>query len=420
MIYLGYKRVQRKKNISKEERHRLLSKQHANAAERVYKLATQMQGLLIKTCQFISSRADVAPVEYVTVLSRLQDRVPPRPYKEIREHIRKELGAYPEDIFATFERKPLAAASLAQVHVATTEEGRKVAVKVQYPHIARVVETDLSNLSILVRILARIEPRFDFRILIEEVRRYVPQELDFEREGRSAERIAREMSHRKDFRVPEIIWEHSSRRVLTMEFMDGIKITDRDALKAANIDQNEVAQIMMETFCEQILVNGFFHADPHPGNLLVQPGPVVVFIDFGLSKELPDEFRVNYARLTAAIVGADDARMVKAFRVLGFKTQSNDPASLTALGRSFFESAGPEQRPYVDKDVMADVNERMAVSLNENPVTQIPPDILLVFRVLGLMSGLQKQLESTIDMAATITPYAQRESQSSLGATGGS
>jgi predicted unusual protein kinase regulating ubiquinone biosynthesis (AarF/ABC1/UbiB family) len=195
-----------------------------------------------------------------------------------------------------------------------------------------------------------------------------------------------------------------------MEFIEGIKISNTAALVAAGIDPNQVALIMMEAFCEQILVNGFFHADPHPGNLLVLPGPVVVFLDFGLAKELPEEFRVNYARLTAAILQGSDERMVEAFRALGFKTERDDPGSLTALGHSFFESAGPEQRPYVDRDVMADVNERMARSLQENPVTQIPPDILLVFRVLGLMSGLQKQLDSTVDMASTIEPYAHRES----------
>lgn len=408
-IYVGYKRIQRDKRLTPEERRRRYSEQHRRSAEQIYGLATRMQGLLIKTCQFISSRADVAPPEYVAVLSRLQDRVPPRPYEVVARHIERELGAPPDEIFTEFERVPIAAASLAQVHRAVTKAGRPVAVKVQYPGIARVVETDLRNLSILVWVLARIEPAFDFRVLLDEVKRYVPRELDFELEGRSAERIAREMAHRKNFRVPEIVWEHTSRRVLTMEYIDGIKISDVDALAAAGIDANEVAKIMMEAYCEQILVNGFFHADPHPGNLLVLPGPVVVFVDFGLSKELPEDFRVNYAKLTLAVLSQDDHAMVEAFRALGFRTRSDNPETLLALGRGFFESAGPEQRPYVDAEVMPEVNERMARMLSENPVTQIPPDVLLIFRVLGLMSGLQKRLDSRVNMADTITPYASRE-----------
>lgn len=418
-IYVGYKRIQRNRKLSPEERQRRYAEQHRRSAERVYRLATRMQGLLIKTCQFISSRADVAPPEYVAVLSRLQDRVPPRPYDVISRQIQRELGAPPDAIFAQFEPEPIAAASLAQVHRATTNDGRAVAVKVQYPGIARVVETDLRNLSILVWVLARIEPNFDFRVLLDEVKRYVPRELDFELEGRSAERIAREMAHRKNFRVPVIVWEHTSRRVLTMEYIDGIKISDIDALVAAGIDANEVAQIMMEAYCEQILVNGFFHADPHPGNLLVLPGPIVVFLDFGLCKELPEDFRVNYARLTLAILSQDDHAIVDAFRALGFRTRSDDPDTLVALGRGFFESAGPEQRPYVDAEVMPQVNERMARMLSENPVTQIPPDVLLIFRVLGLMSGLQKRLDSRVNMADTITPYATREAGRNGAAAGG-
>jgi predicted unusual protein kinase regulating ubiquinone biosynthesis (AarF/ABC1/UbiB family) len=296
-----------------------------------------MEGLLIKTCQFISSRADVAPPEYVAVLSRLQDRVPPRPFKQVVQQIESELGAHPDELFDAFSRAPIASASLAQVHRATTKDGDQVAVKVQYRGIERVVETDLRNLSILVRILARIERDFDFRVLMEEVNRYVPRELDFELEGRSAERVAKELAHRKDVAVPRVYWDHTARRVLTTAFVDGIKISDIPRLQEHGIDPNEVALIMTEAYCEQILVHGFFHADPHPGNLLVLPGPVVVFIDFGLCKELPEEFRLNYARLTLAIMRQEARGMVDAFRALGFKTKSEDPDSLVALGKSFFD-----------------------------------------------------------------------------------
>jgi len=409
IVYLAYKRIQRKKHLSPEERDRRYAAAHLKNAERIYRLATRMEGLLIKTCQFISSRADVSPPEYVAVLSRLQDQVPSRPFHQVEEQVRRELGAHPDEIFAEFARTPIAAASLAQVHRARTKDGRDVAVKVQYSGIERVVETDLRNLTILIRILARIERNFDFRVLMEEMRRYVPRELDFVLEGKSAERVAADLAHRPDVRVPEVIWEHTARRVLTLEFIDGIKISDIPRLQAAGIDPNQVALIMTEAYCEQILVHGFFHADPHPGNLLVQPGPVVVFIDFGLSKDLPEEFRVNYARLTMSIFMQDEEAMVEAFRRLGFKTKSDDPQSLVALGRSFFETGGPEHKPYVDADVMPEVNERLARILQSNPVTQVPPDILLIFRVIGLMSGLQKRLDSRVNMFETIAPYAESQ-----------
>ena len=409
MVYLAYKRIQRNKTLTKDQRDERYRQAHQRNAERIYRLAIRMEGLMIKTCQFISSRADVAPPEYVSVLSRLQDKVPARPFREVEQAILRELGKRPDEIFDAFSRKPIASASLAQVHRARTKDGRDVAVKVQYPGIDRVLETDLRNISILVRILARIEKNFDFRILMNEMNKDVPRELDFILEGHSAERVARDLAHRADVRVPGILWEHSARRVLTLEYIEGIKISDIPRLEAAGIDPNQVALIMTEAYCEQILVHGYFHADPHPGNLFVLPGPVVVFLDFGLSKALPHEFRLNYARLVTALIGQDEEQMVLAFRALGFKTKSEDPQSLVALGKSFFESAGPDSKPYVDAEVMPEVNERLARVLNANPVTEIPGDILLIFRVIGLMSGLQKRLDSQVDMVQAIQPYAEEQ-----------
>lgn len=408
-VYLSYKRLQKTRGLTQAERKRRLSLAHERNAERIYQVAIQMEGLLIKLCQFISSRADVAPPEYVHILSRLQDQVPARPFSMVERQVQRSLGARPDQLFATFERRPLASASLAQVHRATTKEGEDVAVKVQYETIGRLLETDLRNLDLLVRILAKLEPNFDFRVLMNEVKKDTPRELDFELEGRSAERVAKGLAHRTDVRVPKVYWKLTGPRVLTMEYIDGIKISDIPRLLDAGIDPNQVALIMTEAYCEQILVHGYFHADPHPGNLLVLPGPVVVFIDFGLSKELDERFRKNYARLVHALITQNDDEMVKAFQVLGFETKNDNPETLVALGRSFFEAAGPDQKPYVDTDVMPEVNERLARILQNNPVTRIPPDILLIFRVIGLMSGLQKRLDSTVNMADTIGPFAAAE-----------
>ncbi len=411
LIYLEYKRYQRTKHLPAAERELLLSETNRRAAERLYRLAIRMEGLLIKACQFISSRADVAPPEYVSVLSRLQDQVPARPYRSVRRQVERELGQLPEELFRSFEIRPIASASLAQVHRAVLHDGRTAAVKVQYPEIERIVETDIRNVSLLVKLLARLEPNFDFTIVMDEMRRTVPRELDFRIEADSAERVARDMAHRADVRVPEIYRELSARRVMTMEFIDGTKISDTDRLLELGIDANRVALIMTEAFCEQVLVHGFFHADPHPGNLLVQPGPVVVFLDFGLAKSLPPNFRLNYARLTLAIMSQDPDGMVDAFRNIGFRTKKDSPESLIALGMSFFESSGPESKPYIDNDVMPEVNERLARILQENPVTEIPPDILLIFRVIGLMSGLQKRLDSRVNLIDTITPYAEMQAE---------
>ncbi|MBK6561825.1 ABC1 kinase family protein [Candidatus Amarobacter glycogenicus] len=419
VIYLTYKRIQRNKKLTPAQRERRLSQAHTKNAERIYGLATRLEGMLIKTCQFISSRADVAPTEYIAVLSRLQDSVPARPYSQVVAVIRGEFGKHPDELFDGFTRAPIASASLAQVHRARTKDGHDVAVKVQYPGIDRILETDLRNIAILVKILARIEKNFDFRIMMRELNKDMPRELDFELEGRSSERVAKDLAHRHDIRIPKVHWAETRRRVLTTEFIEATKISDIEALLAEGIDPNQVALIMTEAYCEQILVHGFFHADPHPGNLFVLPGPVVVFLDFGLSKELPESFRLNYAKLITALIAQDNERMVSAFRAIGFKTKSDDPESLVALGQSFFDYGGMDNKPYVDADVMPEVNERLSRILQANPVTEIPGDILLIFRVLGLMSGLQKRLDSRVDMVGTITPYAEEQAQKLLEMTQG-
>ena len=408
-IYVSYKRIQRNKKLTDAEREVRLSKAHTKNAERIYGLATRLEGMLIKTCQFISSRADVAPTEYIAVLSRLQDSVPPRPFSQVEAVFQREFGKHPDELFENFSRAPIASASLAQVHRGTTKDGRDAAVKVQYPGIDRILETDLRNIAILVKVLARIEKNFDFRILVQELNKNMPRELDFVLEGHSGERVQKDLAHRADVRIPDVYWETTSRRILTTEFIEAVKISDTAALEAQGISSNQVAQIMTEAYCEQILVHGYFHADPHPGNLFVLPGPIVVFLDFGLSKELPEEFRLNYAKLIMALIKQDDDEMVKAFRAIGFKTKSEDPESLVALGRSFFDYGGIENKPYVDADVMPEVNERMSRILKANPVTEIPGDILLIFRVLGLMSGLQKRLDSNVDVMQTVSPYAEEQ-----------
>ncbi len=327
----------------------------------------------------------------------------------IAAQIERELGAPPEELFASFDRQPIAAASLAQVHRARTKDGRDVAVKVQYPGIDHIAHADLKNMALLAGLLARIEPHWDFRVIVRELERMMPLELDFINEGRNAERVAQELSVRPEFVVPGILWDLTSRRVLTMEYIDGIKITDVTAMRAAGIDPKQVAQLLTEAYCEMLLINGFFHADPHPGNLLVLPGPKLAFVDFGLSKGFPPAFLRAFVRLTHAILVNDEQATVQAFRDLGFRTKSDDPRTLLALGDAFLGRAVREKRTYSDPDMAGEVNAMLARVLKENPVVEVPGDIVLVGRVTGLVAGLSKTLGSEVDLLATMMPYvAQR------------
>jgi len=411
-IYGGYKSLQvLSKLLPADRSEELFRRQHRRAAELVYETATQLEGLLIKACQFLGTRADVLPDEYIEVLSRLHDRVPPRPFAEMAAVVERELGGPIDAVFAEFERLPLASASLAQVHRARLRDGREVAVKIQYPEIPRLVAIDLANLTFFVNLLARLERTFDVRLILREASKYVPLELDFEHEAENADRIRTNLLHRDDVIVPQVLRDHSTKKVLVMEYMPGIKVTDLEGLAAAQIDTQAVARVLSEIFCHQILVDGFFHADPHPGNILVQPGPRLVLLDFGLAKDFPPGFQQGVAQLTGAILSQDAARVVSAFEALGFRTRSGSGDSLVALGEAFLGNAARNGKAYADAEMLDQLNRDLSKALRANPIVEAPSDLLLVVRVMGLLSGIGKQLDSRIDPMAILLPFvAQAQS----------
>jgi len=263
--------------------------------------------------------------------------------------------------------------------------------------------------------LSRIERPFDFTPIVRELENMVPLELDFENEGRNAETVAKNLSHRPEFIVPGIVWERTSKRVLTMDFIPGFKISDVPGMRAAGIDTAQVAQLLTEAYCEQMLINGFFHADPHPGNLIVQPGPKIALIDFGLSKRFPAAFRRSFVEMTRAIILKDDDATARAFQDLGFRARTNDPKTFIALGDAFLGRAVRENRVYADQEMVAEVNAMLTRTLRENPVVSVPTDIVLVGRVTGLLSGLAKTLNSNVDLLATMMPYVAMRSMTTDG-----
>ncbi len=412
-IYGGYKLIQLSgRFLSSHGLNERYTRHHRRSAELVYRTALRLEGWLVKACQFIGTRADILPPEYIEVLSQLHDKVPPRPFTLIKQRIEEELQKPLAEVFASFTDEPVAAASLAQVHKALLHDGRSVAVKVQYPDVAELVDLDMQNIGFFVEWLARIEPRFDFRFILKEMRRYIPLELDFLNEGKNAETVGRNFALRGDeVIVPRIYWDYTTKKLLVMEFMEGIKITEVEKLRAAGIDTREVAQKLTEAYLQQILLDGLFHADPHPGNLLVQPGPRLVFLDFGLTKDLPPEFPAEMARLTSAIVTQNSAEIVASFRRLGFVTKHGGDASLLILGEAMLGHSVKENKAYADPEMVERFNKEIDDAMRKDPIVEAPSDLVLVGRVMGLLSGVGKQLGSEVNLFSTLMPYVVSESK---------
>ena len=410
-VFLGYKIISlREKRKGTEWGEARRSKHHFWSATKFYQAAIKNQGLLIKTGQFLGTRPDVLPDAYVEVLSVLQDEVPPETFENVRAHVERELGKPLEEIFSEFSREPVASASLAQVHRAVLHDGRVCAVKVQYPGIEKIVDIDLANMTFFIGVLNKLDRSMDYRFVAEEMRKHIPLELDFINEGHNAERIAADFANVEDIVVPEIYWEYTTRRVLTMEYIDGVKITDYEGLRRIGVDTTDVAKILVFAFAEMIVKFGFFHADPHPGNLMVLPGPKLVLIDFGQAKELEPAFKQVLVRFTRTLLNGDNAAMGMAFRDLGFRTKRDDAQGYEQLGDAYVGRVAKHMNStgagWAEGEVFQDSYQDVTKILKTNQLTAMPPELLLVGRVFGLLNGLSKTLQAKTNMLIAFAQLA--------------
>jgi predicted unusual protein kinase regulating ubiquinone biosynthesis (AarF/ABC1/UbiB family) len=412
-LYGGYKLIgllekRRGERWAEASRHA----HHSRSAHRLYEVAVRNQGLLIKTAQFLSSRPDIVPDEYIDVLSSLQDEVPPEPFPVIKRLIESELNRPLDQAFREFDPEPVAAASLAQVHRAVLRDGRIAAVKVQYPGIERLVDDDLKNNALFIRILNRLDSTLDFSFISEEMNRMIPLELDFIREGRNSERIAENFAAAEDIVVPDVYWDFTTKRVLVMEFVEGVKISDREGIAHLGVDTADVAKVLIVAFSEMLLHHGIFHADPHPGNLLVQPGPRLVLVDFGQVKEVGPQFRFVFAQMTKALLDEDNQALGQTFRALGFRMKQDTDAGYEDLGRAYVGDIAKQMTRtnagWADPSMFRDSYRDILRILRANPLLQIPSDLLFVGRVMGLLNGLSMMLQSRTNLLVEMARILDR------------
>jgi predicted unusual protein kinase regulating ubiquinone biosynthesis (AarF/ABC1/UbiB family) len=401
-------------------------------AARFRALAIRMGGVLIKIGQFLSSRLDLLPEEITSELAGLQDEVPPEDFAAIRTLAESELGAPLSERFLSFEEKPLAAASLGQVHrarlrAAPTDgiavEPVPVVVKVQRPRIETLIATDLAALRTVGRWLQRYPPirrRADIPALLNEFTRILMQEVDYLSEGRNAETFATNFKSDARVRVPTVVWSHTTRRVLTLEDVYGIKITDHAALAAAGVERTAVAHLLFDTYLRQIFAHGFFHGDPHPGNLFVaattpsESGSArsewqLTFVDFGMVGRVTPNLRAGLREATIAIGMRDPARLVGAWQRLGLLLPGADLALLeraeARILERFWGKSMAELRQ-IGVQEMRELLHEFRGLLYQLPF-QVPQDLILLGRTLGILSGMCTGLDPRFNAWECIAPFAQ-------------
>jgi len=386
-----------------------MSARHRRRAIQFRETAINMGGVLIKLGQFFSTRVDVMPKEYIEELARLQDTVPSVPFAQIKELIEAEFGRPLEQVFAEFNPTPQAAASLAQVHLAKLRSGEKVAVKVQRPDIGNLAYIDLATFAYLMQGVERFTSfgkRADIPMIVEEFIRTLGDELDFYREAWNAIRFREMFSDSKIIFIPKVYLEYTTTKVLTLEAIEGYKISDYESLEKVGIDRHEVASEIVQSYMKQVLDEGFFHADPHPGNLFVVAGPEITFVDFGMVGEITPIMKLSLREAIISIAKKDPHGFVIAFQKLGFIKNGIDLRPIERAVQWLFDQYGSVTTRDINLENLASIEEDMREIIRQQPIT-VPSQFAFLGRALSTLLGLATGLDPKFDFVAATKPYVE-------------
>ncbi|TAF04861.1 MAG: AarF/ABC1/UbiB kinase family protein [Nostocales cyanobacterium] len=373
----------------------------------------------IKVGQLFSTRADIFPGEYVEELSKLQDKVPAFSYEQVEKIIEEELGKKIPELFHSFEPVPLAAASLGQVHKAVLHSGESVVVKVQRPGLKKLFEIDLQILKGIARYFQN-HPKWgrgrDWMGIYEECCRILWEEIDYLGEGRNADTFRRNFRAYNWVKVPRVYWRYATSRVITLEYMPGIKVSQYEALEAAGVDRKAIARYGAQAYLHQLLNNGFFHADPHPGNLAVSPEGALIFYDFGMMGTIKSNVREGLMETLFGIAQKDGERVVKSLIDLGAIAPVDDMGPVRRSVQYMLDNF--MDKPFEAQSVAAISEDLYEIAYNQP--FRFPATFTFVMRAFSTLEGVGKGLDPEFNFMEVAQPYAMELMTNNSGSEGNS
>lgn len=375
--------------------------------ERIRLMLEELGPTFIKLGQFASTRSDILPNDIIIELERLQDNVPPFPTKEARDIIEQELGSPIEELFAEFNETPLAQASIGQVYEASLRSGETVAIKVQRPHIKERVHTDLEILQDITELAEqRLQwaSRYQVHGVIEEFSRALKAELNYMNEGLSAERIAKQFKDSPFIHVPEIYWDYSSKQVLTMEFVSGIKLNEEEKLQSAGVNQALLAERIVKSLFHQIFIEGFFHGDPHPGNIMVLPNEEVVYLDFGSVGRISSDMRKHLSSFVIALMRQSTDGLIKSISRMGVVPKEVDMKKLRAdidlLRDKYYDV------PLSQVNLGESVEDLFTITFKHH--IRLPADLALLGKTMFTIEGIVERLDPDLSIVKMAEPFGKQ------------
>lgn len=389
---------------------------HQRNAERVKRAILQLDGLFIKIGQMLSILSNFLPETFQKPLEELQDKIPARPFEQVRQRIIGELGESPEMLFLSFDPNPIAAASIGQAHSAQLKDGTKVVVKVQHIDIEELAHIDLEIIRRLIQFSAWFYNINGMDYAYAQVRQMIEEELDFEREAASMQKIRLNLGQEAGFVIPVLHRQFSSRRVMTSTWHDGVKISNLEQIDAWGLDRRALASTLLRAYSQMVLKDGFYHADPHPGNILVQADGTLVLLDFGATGQINSALREGIPKLIESAVKNDTQGIIEAMRTMGFLAEGREAENIASkmihAMRNFLQNEVKlEGLNFKDIEVnpfnnsMVDLIKEIGISGITGTV-QVPKDWVLLNRALTLLIGLCNSLDSTLNPLEVVRPYA--------------